>query len=81
MLILKSLSALALLGSIAWLLAQPDYEPAIAVVTSLAALIGTFVVDRRKQNQTTQDQRVGKKGFGIQAGGDVKITSDSTSKK
>ena len=81
MLILKSLSALALLGSIAWLIAQPDYEPAIAVVTSLAALIGTVIVDRRKQNQATQEQRVGKKGFGIQAGGDVNITTDSTSKK
>ena len=73
MLIIKLLAAIALVGSIFWLIAQPDYEPAIAVVTSLSALIGSIVVDRNRKSHSTQRQTAGERGVGVQAGGDVNI--------
>ena len=81
MLILKVTAILALLASISWLVAQPGYEPAIAVVTSLSALIGVFVAEQRRRTQGSQEQHVGKHGIGIQAGGDVRVGSDRTNDK
>ena len=75
MLIIKLLAAIALAGSIFWLIAQPDYEPAIAVVTSLSALIGSIVVDRNRKSHSPQRQTVGERGVGVQAGGDVNIAT------
>lgn len=49
MLIIKLLAGAALLGSIAWAVAAPDYEPVIAMITSLSALIAAFVSDKRRE--------------------------------
>jgi len=56
MLIIKLLSGAALLGSIAWVVAAPDYEPAIATITSLSALIATLVVEKRRKTSARQRQ-------------------------
>lgn len=73
MLIVKLLAGIAFVGSVLWVIAQPDYEPAIAVVTSLSTLIGAIAVDRRRQRRAEQSQVVGERGTAVQAGGDVNI--------
>lgn len=73
MLIIKLLAAVAFVGSVLWVIAQPGYEPAIAVVTSLSALIGSIVIDRHSKSHAAQRQKVGERGVGVQAGGDVNI--------
>ena len=81
MLIIKLLSGLAFIGSVAWFIAQPDYEPAIATVTSLTAFIAAWFGDKRLKRQANQNQTVAKNGIGIQAGGDVSMGSIRTSRK
>lgn len=71
MLLLKLLSAFALIGSIIWCVAAPGYEPAIAILTSLSSLVGTLIADRKSRQQALQNQTVQENGFGIQAGGNV----------
>ena len=81
MLIIKILSGLAFIGSVAWFIAQRDFEPAIAIVTSLAAFIAAWLRDKKLKRRASQNQTVSKNGIGIQAGGDVKIGSVRTSRK
>ena len=71
MLFVKLLSAAALAGSIAWCIAAPDYEPAIAIISSMSALVTAFLVERQRIQQKAQKQVVSQNGFGIQAGGNV----------
>ena len=81
MLIIKILSGLAFIGSVAWFIAQRDYEPAIAIVTSLSAFIATWLGDRKMKQKANQNQTVAENGVGIQAGGDVSIDSIRVSGK
>lgn len=71
--IIKLLSVVALVGSIAWMVAAPDYEPAIAIVASLSTLIANFIVEKRKDATLIQRQKVTGHGVGIQAGGNVTV--------
>jgi allophanate hydrolase subunit 1 len=72
--IIKLLTVVALICSIAWLVSAPGFEPAIALVGSMSALVSTFVVEKRsKQRARQQHQSVSKSSMGIQAGGDVSI--------
>ena len=73
MIALKVLASIALVGSIAWFCAQPDFEPAIAIVTSLSALVGSFFLGKRDKTAKTQRQTVAAGSVGIQAGGDVSV--------
>jgi hypothetical protein len=75
MLIIKVLLALALIGSVVWFIAQRDYEPFIATVTSLTAFIAAWLGDKTLKQQANQKQAVAKNGIGIQAGGDVSMGS------
>lgn len=68
---LKALFTLGLLISIAWFIKSPDYEPAGAAVASLAALLGTFVIERKKNQGPNLRQIISSSSFGIQAGGDI----------
>jgi hypothetical protein len=77
MLIIKLLAGTVFVGSIAWFVAAPDYEPAIAIVTSLSAFIAALIGERKAKNKG-QVQSVAQSGLGIQAGGDVKIGSIQT---
>lgn len=81
MLIIKILSGLAFIGSIVWFIAQRDYEPAIAIVTSLSAFIAAWFGDKKLKRQASQSQSVSKNAIGIQAGGDVKMGNIRTSIK
>ncbi|WP_159237789.1 hypothetical protein [Raoultella terrigena] len=71
MLIIKILSGLAFIGSVAWFIEQHDYEPAIAIVSSLSAFIAAWFGDKKIKQQAKQNQTVSKDSIGIQAGGDV----------
>lgn len=73
MLIIKLLAGTALLGSIAWTVAAPDYEPVIAMTTSLSALIAAFVSDKRREASTRQRQLISGNGVGLQAGGAISV--------
>lgn len=73
MLIIKLLSGLAFIGSVVWFIATPDYEPAIASVTSLSALIAILFGERRAKRRAAQSQSVAENAIGIQAGGNVKV--------
>lgn len=75
MLIIKLLSGFAFIGSVAWFIAAPDYEPAIASVTSLTALIAVLFGEMRAKRRAAQSQSVNENGIGIQAGGNVKVGS------
>lgn len=55
------------------MVAAPDYEPALAIVASLSALVANFIVQRRKAAAPIQQQKVTGGGVGIQAGGDVTV--------
>lgn len=81
MLILKILSGLAFIGSVAWFIAQPGYEPAIATITSLSAFIVAWLGEKRMKRQASQTQTVAENGIGIQAGGDVSKGSIRSNRK
>ena len=73
MLIIKFLSGLAFIASIFWFIATPDYEPAIAAITSLTAFIAIFFGEARARRRVAQNQHVAESAIGIQAGGDIKV--------
>lgn len=81
MLIIGLLSGLIFIGSVAWFIAQPDYEPAIAILTSLSAFIAAWFVDQKEKRKAKQNQSIFKNGIGIQAGGDVNLGSTRTTGK
>jgi hypothetical protein len=67
------LTGIAFFGSVLWFVAQPDYETAIAFVTSLTAFIGSIIAKRSRPPHSAQHQKIGKRGIGVQAGRDVTI--------
>lgn len=71
--IIKFLAIIALIGSIAWLVSDPGFEPALALVGSISTLVSAFVVEKRTKRHARQHQSVSKSSMGIQAGGDVRI--------
>lgn len=81
MIVIKILSIIAFIGSVLWTIADPGYEPALAMIASLTAFITNFICEKRKDTAYTQRQKVSGQGFGIQAGGDVNLGNTQPSKK
>lgn len=77
---IRALAAIALLGSIVWLIAAPGFEAGLAVVGSLSALISAGFVEKRTSRGGRQRQSVGNFSIGVQAGGDVTIGDKSGGK-
>lgn len=73
MILVKFLASIALLGSIAWVIADPGFEPGLAVVSSFSALVSAFLVGKRNARRAQQHQSVSQSSMGIQAGGNVSI--------
>jgi hypothetical protein len=71
--IIKFLAIVTFIGSIAWLVSDPGFEPALALVSSLSALVSAFIIEKRSKRLSQQHQSVSKSSMGIQAGGDVSI--------
>jgi membrane protein implicated in regulation of membrane protease activity len=78
MTVLVVLAVMALAASVAWLVAAPSFEPAIAVITALSGLIALLIARRRKATGRGQHQNVSGRSVGIQAGRDVNIGSSPT---
>jgi membrane associated rhomboid family serine protease len=72
MVYVKILAAIAVIGSIAWVIADPGFESGLSVVGSISALVSAFLVERRNARRT-QYQSVSKSSIGVQAGRDVSI--------
>jgi hypothetical protein len=70
---LKALAILALLGTIAWSVYMPGFEPFLAVIGAVATLVSLFVVERHKTRMAALKQTVSRSSTGIQAGGDIHI--------
>lgn len=78
--IIKLLAIVALIVSIAWLVSDPGFEPAVALVGSMSTLVSTFVVEKRSKRYARQHQSVSNSSMGIQAGGDVSIRDINSDK-
>ena len=76
---LKILAWIVLATSFAWLIYEPGYEPAIMCLVAVSTLIGLFVKERKSAKASTivQDQKLSGGSTGIQAGGNVHISSNS----
>lgn len=73
--LVKILAVLTLIGSIAWLIAEPGYEPALVVIAGVSALISVFIVEKKRKKSGKQNQTVSDSSIGIQAGHDVNISN------
>lgn len=69
----KFLAAIALIGSIAWVIVDPGFESALAVIGSISALVSAFLVEKRNARRAQQLQSVSRSSIGVQAGGNVSI--------
>lgn len=80
MFLLKLLAWIVLIASLAWLVYDPDFEPAIACLVALGSLIALFIKERKNANASaSQNQKVSGGSTGIQAGGNVHISSKRSS--
>jgi hypothetical protein len=68
----KTLAVIALIVSIAWVIADPGFESALAVVVSISGLVTLFLREKRNA-RLKQHQSVSKSSIGVQAGGNVTI--------
>jgi hypothetical protein len=68
--LVRLLSAAAVVASVAWLIVAPGFEPGLAALASLSTLVSTFLIEKR--GVVRQRQSVSQSSIGIQAGGDVK---------
>ena len=71
----------AFIASLAWFIATPGYEPAIAALTSLLALVGLYLTRQGSRRKYGQNQKVSGSGIGIQAAGDVRIGTQTDSRR
>lgn len=86
MIYIRILSVITLIGSLAWLIVAPGFEPALALIGSISAIVSTFLLEGRKSKEEImpkniqQNQSISKSSTGIQAGGDVNIGDDRRDK-
>lgn len=72
--VIRLISLIALLISIAWLAQRPAFDSGLATVTALAALLSSFLLKKPStESGTTQSQQVSSGSIGVQAGGNVHI--------
>jgi hypothetical protein len=73
MVYVKILAVIALIGSIAWMVVSPGFEPALAIVASISALVTSLLVQRRTTRRAQQHQSISGSSIGIQGGRDVSV--------
>lgn len=71
--VIRLLSLVALVGSVAWAFAEPGFEPYLAVVAAITAVVSTFIIDSQNSKRLRQSQTVSEASTGLQAGGDVNV--------
>lgn len=70
---IRVVSAIVLLGSIAWMIYEPGFEPTIATGGSLITLISSFVGETKTKRKGSQNQELSGQSIGIQAGRDANV--------
>ena len=70
---LKILAAIALICSVAWVIKDPGFESALAVIGALTGLIAALFLQKRTERSAQQHQSVSKSSIGVQVGGNVNI--------
>lgn len=86
MIFIRILSIITLIGSMAWLIFAPGFEPVLALIGSISAIISTFFIEGKNSKEEImpqniqQSQSVSKSSTGIQAGGDIKIGDERSDK-
>lgn len=73
-------TTLALLIAIAWLFFDPKFDSAFATAIALAAVIALYIAPTKKKRLSNQSQSVTEHSTGIQAGGDVNISTNKIPK-
>jgi len=68
--VIRVVSFVAFLLSIAWLTYDPGFKSAITALTTLFALLSSFLI---KRPETKQSQRVSSSSVGVQAGANINI--------
>jgi hypothetical protein len=77
MVYLKIFACISLVGSIAWMIIIPGFEPALAMVGAISAILALFFTGRRERNNKNQQkQKVSINSSGIQAGGDITVNNN-----
>lgn len=79
MIYLKALAVCSVLGSVAWVIVEPGFEPSLAVTGSVSTLVALFVMNRNKQQNSRQKQVFSVNSSVNNAGGNVNSASQSTS--
>lgn len=74
MFVLKLLAGLALLGSIAWYIAKPEFDSGLGLIGAIVTFLALFIAEAVVKKKTNkQKQSVSGSSIGIQAGGNVNI--------
>ncbi len=72
--VIRLVSLVALLVSIAWLAYRPAFDSGLATVTALASLLSSFLLKKTPfEPSTKQSQKISSGSIGVQAGGNVHI--------
>lgn len=62
-----------LIGAVTVAFFKPGYESYVGVGLALSALIAEFVIRKSNQGSVKMNQKIGKHGKGLQAGGNITI--------
>jgi hypothetical protein len=73
MAIVKFIASIAIVGSIAWVIADPGFESVLAVFGSLSTLVSAFIVEKRNINRSQHKMSVSKSSIGVQDSKDVSL--------
>ncbi len=74
--ILIVLNIFALIGTLLWLICNPDWEPLIAVITSISTLIALLYSKNDKEKNIKMQQKGGKGSTNYQSAGNINITNN-----
>jgi hypothetical protein len=74
-------SILAVLVCLFWFIVKPDFEPLVALITSIIALLSLLFIEKRKGKNNSQNQEISQRSLGIQAGGNVSIRENGEKRK
>lgn len=73
MILVRCLYSAAIIASVWWFWTDPDFEPGIAVLTSVTVLLVDLISRRAAKKRGSQHQKVGAGAVGIQGAGDVTV--------
>jgi predicted membrane protein len=69
----KILAVIGLIISIIWIIYDPGFEPLTVVIASLSTLVSSVFLDKHKNKELIQKQKVARSSLGMQAGKNINI--------